>query len=157
MWVVHRVLGTVLGLMHLYVWKRLIKDTTTGRLRAALSAALVALFVLLVATLLLPRLLGWRGSSWLAWPGYVWFGLIAYLFLSLVVLEPVRLVFRRWVKRERANISESHGSAVNRRVFLARASAVAAGAAPRGPIFARGQGDEEGEEEGGGRQTRHLR
>ena len=94
------VLGTVLGLMHLYVWKRLIKDTTD---RAAfawlLSAALVALLTLLMATLLLPRLLGWREPSWFAWPGYVWFGLVVYLFLTLLVLEPVRLALRRWVKR----------------------------------------------------------
>ena len=93
------VLGTVLGLMHLYVWKRLIKDTATGRVRLALTAALVALLILLIATLLLPRLLGWREPSWFAWPGYVWFGLVVYLFLTLLVLEPVRLALRRWVKR----------------------------------------------------------
>ena len=80
------VLGTVLALMHAYVWKRLIKDTTAGRVRVALSAVLVALLVLLVATLLLPRLLGWRESPWLAWPGYVWFALVVYLFLTLLVL-----------------------------------------------------------------------
>ncbi len=96
------VLGTVLGLMHLYVWKRLVKDTTEGRTRWVCTAALVAMLVWLVATLLLPRLLGWREPAWLAWPGYVWFGLVVYLFLTLLVLEPVRLVLRGWVKREAA-------------------------------------------------------
>src|SRR5215207_7626053 len=126
------ILGTVLGLMHLYVWKRLIKDTATGRVRLAFSAVLLALLVLLVAALLLPRLLGWRESFWFAWPAYVWFGLIAYLFLILLVLEPVRLALRRWVKRDPQDASETEGAALSRRVFLARSSAVAAGAASVG-------------------------
>src|ERR1700755_737732 len=85
------ILGTVLGLMHLYLWKRLVKDTSGGRTRWALSGVLLALMVLLFATLLLPRLLGFKGPAWLAWPGYIWFGLVVYLFLTLLVLEPVRL------------------------------------------------------------------
>ena len=94
------ILGTVLGLMHLYVWKRLIKDTT----QAADSMGAHRSFrrhcwCCWCATLLLPRLFGWRESAWLAWPGYVWFGLIVYLFLTLLVLEPVRLALRGWVKR----------------------------------------------------------
>ena len=125
------VLGTVLGLMHLYVWKRLIKDTTTGRVRLALTAALVALLTLLIATLLLPRLLGWREPSWFAWPGYAWFGLVVYLFLTLLVLEPVRLALRPW-RRAPKPATADEASAVNRRVFLARASAAAAGAASVG-------------------------
>jgi uncharacterized protein len=128
------ILGTVLGLIHLYVWKRLVKDTAAGRVRLALSAVLVALLVLLVATLLLPRLLGWRESSWFAWPAYVWFGVIAYLFLILLVLEPVRLALRRWVNRDPQGTSETGGTAISRRVFLARSSAVAAGAASVGLV-----------------------
>ena len=128
------VLGTVLGLMHLYVWKRLIKDTATGRVRLLLSVALVALLTLLMATLLLPKLLGWREPSWFAWPGYVWFGLVVYLFLTLLVLEPVRLALRPWVKRAPKQVADDDTSAVNRRVFLARASAVAAGAASVGLV-----------------------
>lgn len=128
------VLGTVLGLMHLYVWKRLIKDTTRGRTRWVLSVLLTALLVWLLATLLLPRLLGWREPAWLVWPGYVWFGLIAYLFLTLLVTEPVRLILRGWVKRKQATATVSEDSTMNRRVFLARASAVAAGSASVGLV-----------------------
>ena len=128
------VLGTVLGLMHLYVWRRLIKDTSTGRVRLALTGALVALLVLLVATLLLPRLLGWRESPWLAWTGYAWFGLIVYLFLTLLVCEPIRLVLRRRARREPAQQPAADGAALNRRIFLARATAVAAGAASVGLV-----------------------
>ena len=95
------VLSTVLGLMHFYVWKRLVKDTTRpGRTRWVLTAVLVALTTLLVATLILPRVIGVTESAWFAWPGYFWFGLIVYLFLALLVLEPVRLALRGWVKRK---------------------------------------------------------
>ena len=39
-------------------------------------------------------------SAWFAWPGYLWFGLVVYLFLTLLVLEPVRLALRGWAKRK---------------------------------------------------------
>ena len=124
------ILGAVLGLIHVYLWKRLVKDTTRGRARWVLTAVLIALMALLFATLLLPRLFGLRGPAWFAWPGYLWFGLIVYLFLALLVLEPVRLALRGWVKRKPPPETEAAASqAMNRRVFLARASAVAAGAA----------------------------
>jgi uncharacterized protein len=128
------ILGTGLGLMHLYVWKRLIKDTTAGRVRVALTALVVALLVVLMATLLIPRLLGWREPPWLAWSGYVWFGLVAYLFLTLLVLEPIRIVLRGWVIRGREEPTARAGSDVSRRVFLARTGAVAAGAASVGLV-----------------------
>jgi predicted MPP superfamily phosphohydrolase len=141
-------LGAVLGLMHLYLWKRLIKDTTRpGRTRWILTAVLIALATLLIATLVLPRVIGLSESGWFAWPGYMWFGLVAYLFLTLLVLEPVRLVLRGWIKRERAGTTTAASTsspgaeeepapspALNRRVFLARASAVAAGAASVGLV-----------------------
>ena len=99
-----------------------------------LTAVFLALLALLVATLFLPRLLGWRESSWFVWPGYVWFGLVVYLFLMLLVLEPVRLALRGWAKRSPAQATEREVQAINRRVFLARASAVAAGAASVGLV-----------------------
>ena len=127
-------LGTVLALMHLYVWKRLIKNTSGGRIRWMLTAIFLTLLALLVATLFLPRLLGWRESPWVAWPGFVWFGLVVYLFLMLLVLEPLRLALRGWVKRSPPHSPEPETQAMNRRVFLARASAVAAGAASVGLV-----------------------
>jgi predicted MPP superfamily phosphohydrolase len=123
------ILGTVLGLMHCYIWKRLIKDTSGGGPRWALTAVLVALLVLLVCTLLLPRLFGWREPAWLAWLGYVWFGLIVYLFLTLLVVEPVRIALRRCINRRPPDLAEAAEQAMNRRMFIARTSAVAAGVA----------------------------
>jgi uncharacterized protein len=138
------ILSTILVLMHFYLWKRLVKDTTgPGRARWVLTGVLVALMVLLFATLMLPRLTGVTGSAWFAWPGYFWFGLVAYLFLTLLVLEPVRLLVWGWVKRRPREPADAPGAAgapeapdpaLNRRIFLARAGAVAAGAASVGLV-----------------------
>jgi len=136
------VLSTVLALIHLYLWKRLVRDTTQpGRKRWLLTFVLIALAMLLVATLILPRAIGMTEAAWYAWPGYLWLGLAFYLFLTLLVLEPVRLALRRWVKRTPSTTTETasadaeaKASAVNRRVFLARASAVAAGVASVGLV-----------------------
>ena len=124
------ILSSVLTLMHLYVWKRVARDTTRpGRARWALTGVVVALGVLLVATLILPRALDTPEPRWLAWLGYVWFGAVVYLVLALLVLEPVRLALRRWVRREPP---AQEAPVVNRRLFLARASAAAAGATALG-------------------------
>jgi predicted MPP superfamily phosphohydrolase len=129
------VLSAVLALMNVYVWKRLVKDTTRpGRIRRMLTAVLIGLAVLLVVTLVVPRFTGVSKSGWYAWPGYLWFGVIAYLFLTLLVLEPVRLALRGWVKRQPEAPDEPDPHALNRRMFLARASAVAAGAASVGLV-----------------------
>ena len=142
------VLSAVLGLIHVYLWKRLIKDTTrSGRTRWILTTILIAPATLLLATLIAPRAFGLTESGWFAWPGYFWFGLAAYLFLTLLVLEPVRLALRGWTKEEPPTettaitatdpvAAEEHTAspALNRRVFLARVSAVAAGAASVGLV-----------------------
>lgn len=51
------VLGSILALMHLYVWKRMVQDTTArGRPRWVFSGFVAALsLLLLLAALLVPR------------------------------------------------------------------------------------------------------
>ena len=128
------VLGSILALMHLYVWKRTVKDTTSpGRSRILLTLVTVALFGLLFAALVVPRVFGVADSAWVAWPGYIWFGVLVYLFLALLVFEPVRLVLWLRRRRRRTRADAAHPApAVDRRVFLARSAAVAAGAAAVG-------------------------
>ena len=137
------ILGTILTLAHVYVWKRLIKDTTApGRTRWILTGLLVGAAALLAATLFGPRLAGIDESAWFAWPGYLWFAVVGYLMLALLILEPVRLLLRGWVKRgtpppstpastppSTPSLTPATESTVNRRLFLARTSAVAAGVA----------------------------
>jgi uncharacterized protein len=137
-------LSLLVGLLHFYLWKRLVKDTTRrGTTRRVLTWVFVLLTVLVVATLVLPRIIGPVASAWFAWPGYIWFGLLIYLFLILVVLEVPRLALRGWVRREPlaatatapAEVTpEPVGPAVNRRLFLARASAVVAGVTSAGVV-----------------------
>jgi heme O synthase-like polyprenyltransferase len=63
------VLSAVLGLIHLYLWKRLIKDTTQpGRTRWLFTAGVVGLPLLSVAALIGPRIVGPSKSGWFAWP-----------------------------------------------------------------------------------------
>jgi uncharacterized protein len=143
------VLSAVLALMNAYLWKRLVRDTTRpGTTRRILTVVLIALALLLVVTLVVPRFFGVTESRWYAWPGYLWFGMIVYLFLTLLAVEPVRLALRRWVKRQPEEASDTADSevadepeieppaapAMNRRLFVARASAVAAGAASLGLV-----------------------
>ena len=141
------ILSSVLGLAHLYVWKRLICDTTApGRTRRLLTAAFLVPTILLVVTLMGPRIAGIDESPWFAWPGYLWFALVGYLLLALLVLEPARLALRGWVTRDRPAppvaaagteppaSDAPPSSSVNRRVFLARTSAAAAGVAASGLV-----------------------
>lgn len=131
------VLTAILALIHLYLWKRLVKDTTRpGRTRRLLTGALLGCLALLFAALLLPRVIGVRDAGWFAWPGYLWFGLAAYLMLALLVLEPVRLVLRVRARRRapEPDARAAPSAEVNRRLFLARAGAAAAGAASVGLV-----------------------
>lgn len=128
------ILSSILVLIHLYVWKRVARDTTRpGPVRRLLTLVIAGLFLLLLATLVVPRFTGLQEPLWLAWPGYLWFGLVGYLFLALVLLEPVRLVLRRLIRGpDPAEPALVDADTLNRRVFLARATATAAGAAAVG-------------------------
>jgi uncharacterized protein len=114
--------AAVVAVMHLYLWKRLVADTTrTARARRVGTVAAIALAVLVAATLTLPRVVGPDVAQWFAWPGYLWFGVLFYLVVVLLVLELPRFALRRTVATDES-----------RRLFLARSAAVVAGAAATG-------------------------
>ncbi|TDB78560.1 metallophosphoesterase [Micromonospora sp. KC723] len=90
-------LTLITGLIHFYLWKRLVKDTTRpGRWRRAGSLVALVLALLVPITMITTRLLG---TSWLAWPGYLWLAVMFYLLVVLLVLEvpmaAAKLVLRR--------------------------------------------------------------
>ena len=123
----------VVGAGHFYLWRRLVRDTTTStRLRRVGFWVAVALLVLTFATFAGTRVLpGWLGTA-LAWPGYLWLALFFYLLVILGVLElpalAVRLVQRR--RAARADVGTPARTQVeSRRLFLARTVAVTAGVA----------------------------
>ncbi|MBS1692849.1 MAG: metallophosphoesterase [Actinobacteria bacterium] len=140
------VLLSILLVIHVYLWKRLVKDTTQpGRTRRSLTMVLVVLMASVTGALVLPRTIGVTELSGIVWTGYIWFGLAAYLFLSLLVLEPIRMALRYWVRRAptaEVRCADHSGTApdpaatqaLNRRVFIARASAAAAGAVSVGLV-----------------------
>ncbi|MBF9129431.1 metallophosphoesterase [Plantactinospora sp. S1510] len=89
-------LALVTGLIHLYLWKRLVRDTIRpGRWRRAGGGTMLVLALLTPATLIGTR----EGFYWLAWPGYLWLAVMFYLLVLMVVLElpmlAVRLVLGR--------------------------------------------------------------
>jgi hypothetical protein len=132
------ILGALFALMHWYLWKRLVKDTTRpGRLRRAATVATVLLALLVFATLTLGREVDPDLGQWFAWPGYVWFALLFYLFLVTLLLELPRLALRGWVRRRpleaTAATTTSPPPALvadpSRRLFLARGAGLVAGVA----------------------------
>jgi hypothetical protein len=105
----------ITGLIHLYLWKRLVRDTTrAGRWRRAGTIAIIALALLIPATLIGGR----AGLGAFSWPGYLWLAVMFYLLVILALLEIPMLVARRVVTR--------------------RSPAAVAATAPAGPPDAQG-------------------
>ena len=88
------VLSLVTGLIHLYLWKRLVRDT----MRPGPRRRIAGFVALLLAVLIPATLIGVRSGSvkFLAWPGYLWLAVMFYLLVILLVLEVPRLVIRLW-------------------------------------------------------------
>ncbi len=82
----------VIGLVHFWLWKRLVRDTSRSRAVRRIGAVVFALLAALVPLTL--TLIRGDHARWLAWPGYLWIGLLLYLILALLVMELVRLAVR---------------------------------------------------------------
>ncbi|MEV0392807.1 metallophosphoesterase [Polymorphospora rubra] len=92
-------IAVVTGLIHLYLWKRLVRDTTRrGRWRRIGTVAALALAVLVPLTLVTSR----SGVTWLVWPGYLWLAVMFYLLVVMLVLEIPMLVARLALRRRAA-------------------------------------------------------
>ncbi|HEU4424656.1 MAG TPA: metallophosphoesterase, partial [Pilimelia sp.] len=95
-------LGTVAlvtALIHLYLWKRLVRDTTRpGWARRIGGFVMLGLALVIPATMIVSR----AGARWLAWPGYLWLALMFYLLVLLAVLEIPMLVAKLWLRRRAA-------------------------------------------------------
>jgi hypothetical protein len=81
-------------LLHGYLWWRLVRSTTRpGRTRRLLTLGVVVLAVLPMGAVLLRREDS-ALSTVVQWIGFSWLGIAFYLFLTLLVLEPVRFLLR---------------------------------------------------------------
>jgi uncharacterized protein len=91
------VILTLVGLIHWYLWARLVRATTRPgtRWRRTGTVLIITLAVLLPVTIA-GRALPMPQQRLVAWPGYLWLALMFLLVSTLVVLEVPRLVLRRW-------------------------------------------------------------
>lgn len=127
----------LLGLSHLYLWRRLVRDTEPRpRLRRAGTILVIALGVLLPATLVGVQT---GVAEWLAWPGYLWLALWFYLLLAFATLElPRYIVRRRYAKEapaaEPAPVTDVPAPGPSRRVVIARGAALVAGIGATGTV-----------------------
>lgn len=126
------------GGVHWYMWRRLVRDTTTGpglarRVGAAVFIAGPLLFV--------AAMTAERGGApfWLqqvlGWPGFLWLAIVLYLLLALLVGEVVRPLVRRVVERRSAPEAPAAPEAVGEREPVAVAApdaVVGAGAGQAG-------------------------
>jgi predicted MPP superfamily phosphohydrolase len=102
------VLG-LLGTVHWYVWRRLVRDLTRPRsaARRVGTVVLVALPLTSVGALASGR----GGAPFvmeriLAWPGFLWLALLLYVTLALVATEPLRPLLRRALARKATGTAE---------------------------------------------------
>lgn len=146
-----------LPLLHVYLWRRLVRDTLPpGPARRAATAVFVGLVVLMLAALMFATRVDRSLGQWLAWPGYLWLALFFYLLLALLALELPRLVLRRtWarpnspeaplpppsapagadaVERAASGPGTAAAPTLDRRAALARGSALVAGLAAVGVV-----------------------
>lgn len=97
-------LAAVAGL-YWYVWRRLVRDTTSGPglARRAGTVVFVAGPVLMIAAVAAERAgAPFRLQQVLAWPGFLWMALSIYLLLGVVAGEAVRPLLRRVLERRAA-------------------------------------------------------
>ncbi|MFD0371937.1 metallophosphoesterase [Streptomyces sp. NPDC059071] len=131
------VILALLGAVHWYVWRRLVRDLTApgGAARRIGTGAAVVLPLLSVAALVSGR----AGAPFaveqvLAWPGFLWLAVLLYVTLALVVTEPLRPLLRRLLaRRGPVAVAEAPAAAVS---VPAPASAGAAEAAAEAPATA---------------------
>ncbi|MFJ8588229.1 metallophosphoesterase [Streptomyces sp. NPDC093595] len=95
----------LLGVVHWYVWRRLVRDVTVpaSPARRAGTAAAVVLPLLSIGALTAGRAGApfWLQSV-LAWPGFLWLAVLLYVVLALLVGEAVRPLLRRRLERRAA-------------------------------------------------------
>ncbi|MEU3605930.1 metallophosphoesterase [Streptomyces sp. NPDC035033] len=95
----------LLGAVHWYVWRRLVRDVTApgGPGRRLGTVAVIVLPLLSVAALASGRAgVPFALQQAVAWPGFLWLALLLYVVLALAVGEAVRPLLLRWLTRRAA-------------------------------------------------------
>ncbi|WP_043677104.1 metallophosphoesterase [Streptomyces xylophagus] len=134
----------VLGGVHWYLWRRLVRDTTRawGPARVTGTAVLTAGPVLMIAALATER---GGAPFWLqrvlGWPGFLWMAVLIYLLLAVLAGEVLRPLLRRFLdRRGRAETAVEETdppapeAAPSRRLFVSRVVGGVAAAAAVGTV-----------------------
>jgi predicted MPP superfamily phosphohydrolase len=137
-------LGVPAGLGHLYLWRRLVVDTTRPRTlgRRAGTLAVAGAFALLMSALVVTRRVPPEYGKFFAWPGFVWLALLFYLAIALGIAEiPRRVLLRRATL---APVAVGAGPEPvepvevvpdpSRRLFISRSVAIGSGIAAGGVV-----------------------
>jgi predicted MPP superfamily phosphohydrolase len=99
-----------IGLIHFYLWKRLVRDP----LRPGLGRRAGTVLAVVLCALVPLTLIGVRAGyfQWLSWPGYLWVAVMFYLLVTLLVLEiPRLLTLRLWAGSSRTTKKVRTGDA----------------------------------------------
>ncbi|WP_435848946.1 metallophosphoesterase [Streptomyces lavendulocolor] len=124
----------LLGVVHWYVWRRLVRDVTVpgGPARRLGTVALIVLPLLSLGALTAGRAgVPFPLQQALAWPGFLWLALLLYVVLALVVGEAVRpLLLRALDRRAAASSPSTAGAAAPAPVSAAPVRATAGAPAP---------------------------
>jgi predicted MPP superfamily phosphohydrolase len=95
-------------LIHYYLWRRLVRNTTRpGRARRIGTWVVVGLAVMVLATFIGSRVLPHGAAVVFAWTGYLWLALMFYLVVTLAVLELPALITRMVLRRRASRAVEA--------------------------------------------------
>jgi predicted MPP superfamily phosphohydrolase len=123
----------IIGLIHLYLWKRLVRDPLRPGWGRRVGTALIVLFALLVPV----TLIGVRNGhfQWLSWPGYLWIAVMFYLLVTLAVLELPRLAaVLLWANRGRTAEEAQPATAASGATLTGTSTAGPVGTSTAGPV-----------------------
>jgi predicted MPP superfamily phosphohydrolase len=97
---------TVLGGIHYYIWRRVVRNTTRpGRARRAGTIAVLVLLALLIAAFAGQRAFPHDVATIMAWPGFLWLAVMFYLVVVLLALEVPMFAARLWLRRRDARVT----------------------------------------------------
>lgn len=137
-------LGVPTALGHVYLWRRLVVDTTLPRTlgRRIGTVAIAGMFVMMMTALVVTRRVPPEYGKFFAWPGFLWLAVLFYLAIVLGVAEvPRRILLKRATL---APVPVAAGPAPaepvevvpdpSRRLFISRSVAIGSGIAAGGIV-----------------------
>ena len=137
-------LGVPVALGHLYLWRRLVVDTTLPRTlgRRIGTVAIAAAFLVLMSALVVTRRVPPEYGKFFAWPGFVWLAVLFYLAIALGIAEIPRRILLRRVSAAPVAVGAGPEPAEpvevvpdpSRRLFIARSVAIGSGIAAGGVV-----------------------